>query len=317
MTLNMNPSSLQELASGSLPALNANPFQPSWSRSLSELYAANQWLVSDGAPQPTSAAQALLGGSRTNFSSLASSLTMPKTTTPCSSFLTIEDQSRQHLDGILERVLRKRQEDSLRASESAIKRRQDEDWAQERQRWMQGIVGKRNVMDPSMPRQPSSLATSVTPLLTGPSHYAVSSNLLPGYGSQITHTLDTKLALDHARILQAHPQDWIALFQQSSQDSGYATAWQLLGFLVPRLDNAIDGARGALIHLCRQYQVRVKTRVASANLDRPFGSTSSGTAGIVAAYCQLEKGSKASIWDILYYCKYRMGWFYDFRDGSR
>jgi hypothetical protein len=214
--------------------------------------------------------------------------------------MSIEDKSRQHRDSILERILQNEREHSHRAFEKSIEERREKDWAQERQWWMQEIVGKRNVVDPSMADIPSSSTTLVTPVLTGP-NYPMSSNLLPGYASRVNQTLDTKLALDHARVLQADPQDWVALLQQSAQDSGYATAWQLLGCIVPRLDNAIDGARGALIHLCRQYQVVVKTRVASANLDRRIGTR--GMAGMVGDYCQLEKGSRASIWDNLYYCK--------------
>ena len=332
MTLTMNSSitnELQELASGSFPALNnANPFQSSWSRSLSELYAANQSLVrpqdgsAAGTSQPTVAAQALLGSSRTDFSSLSSRLTASNPHRPSSSsstssnrspalLMSLEDRCRQRRDGILERILRDEREHSQRVFEKAIEERHEQEWAQERQWWMQELVGKRNVVvvvDPKAQPPVSSTPNGRTlpPVLTSTSSNAMSSNLLPGFPSRTDQTLDAKIAMDHARILQADPKDWIALLHQRSQDTGYATAWQLLGCMVlPRLDTAIDGAQGALIHLCRQYQVVVTTRVASATLDgQPLGGRRlQGTASMVANYCQLEKGSQASIWDVLYYCK--------------
>ena len=334
MTLTMNSNitnELQELASGSFPALNnANPFQSSWSRSLSELYAANQSLVrpqdgsAAGTSQPTVAAQALLGSSRTDFSSLSSRLTAsnphrPSNSTSTSSnrspalLMSLEDRCRQRRDGILERILRDEREHSQRVFEKAIEERHEQEWAQERQWWMQELVGKRNVVvvvDPKAPPPVSSTPNGRTlpPVLTSTStsSNAMSSNLLPGFPSRTDQTLDAKIAMDHARILQADPKDWIALLHQRSQDTGYATAWQLLGCMVlPRLDTAIDGAQGALIHLCRQYQVVVTTRVASGTLDgQPLGGRRlQGTASMVADYCQLEKGSQASIWDVLYYCK--------------
>jgi hypothetical protein len=228
--------------------------------------------------------------------------------------MSLEDKCRQHRDGILERILRDEREHSHRMFEKAIEERREQEWAQERKWWMQELVGKRNVVDPTaVGRLSSSTPTGRTlpPALTSPKYNVMSSTLLPGFPSRTDQTLDANLAMDHARILQADPKDWIALLHQRSQDSGYATAWQLLGCMVlPRLDTAMDGARGALIHLCRQYQVVVTTRVASATLDgqqqNMGGSRLQGTAGTVTDYCQLEKGSHASIWDVLYYCKF--GW---------
>jgi len=350
MTLSTNSvGGLEQLAnSGSLAGnLNGNnPFQqPTWSRSLSELYAAaNQSLGKDGMmmmnQSTTAAAEMLLGSSRTDFSSIASSLSQAPTlsqpagssstassgTTPTTRIshlgrgMTLEEKTRNHRDSILERILRKEKDHAHQAFEQAWEERHEEDWAQERKWWMQELVGKRNVIvDPSSHRHrrhhhhppSSSIGPTVTMLTSNTTSMtnSMSSNLLPGYAPRIDQTLDVKVAMEHSTILQADPKDWVGLLQQRSQDSGYATSWQLLGCIVPRLaDSPVDGARGALIHLCRQYQVVVRTRVAMANLDRPMGNHGRGRmAGTVTDYCQLEKGSRASIWDSLYYCTYE-GW---------
>lgn len=321
MTVPKSSGGLQDLASGSLPGLDANPLQPSWSRSLSELYAANQALVgSTAAPsssiQPTAAAQALLGGgSRTDISSLsrqfkaAASQKSGKGSTGAS-FQRLEDKCRQHRDGILERILRQERQATHDKFEKRMEERLAKDWEQERQWWLQETVGKRTIVDPTnVGRATGSATLAALPpssttnsrsgiLLQGPSP-TVTSTLLPGYPSRVNPTLDSKLALEHSRILQADPQDWVALLQQGSQDSGYSTAWQLLGCMLPRLSSPLEGARGALIHLCRQYQTVVKTRVDSAKADRRLEASNS----TIADYCKLERGSQASIWDVLYFCK--------------
>jgi hypothetical protein len=321
MTLTKNAGGLQELATSSLPALGGDPLQPSWSRSLQELMAANQALIgTTGPPQPTAAAQVLLGSSRTDLGSLVASLQAPKSSTSSSTkpatFASLEERCRTHRDGIIERILKKEREHSQRAFEKAIERRREEDWAKEREWWMNEIVGKRNLVDSTntLALGPSE-KSSTLPMLPGPT----SSNLLPGYASHSNPTLDARLAHEHWRIVKSLPEQSLDLgvlaqlesmaSTLDSSSAGYTTAWQLMTSMIPRLSSSpIDGALGSLIHLCKQYQSHVKNRVASASLAGQDLSTrqnfGSGMAGTVAAFVKLEKGSNASIWHILYYCKY-------------
>lgn len=325
MTPSKNAGGLQELASSALPALGGDPLQPSWSRSLQELMAANQALIgTSGPPQPTAAAQVLLGGSsRTDFGSLVASLETPgnknmSTGTKTATVVSLEERCRKHRDGIIERILKKEREHSQRAFEKAIERRREEDWAKEREWWMKEMVGKRNLVDStnhSLSLGPSE--SSTLPILSGPTS---SSNLLPGYASHSNLTLNNRLAAEHGKLVKslpagtssdlggvvAHFESIASALDDSNAAAGYTTAWQLMASMMPRLSSPIDGALGALIHFCKQYQCFIKNRVASASLAGQDLSTrqnfGSGMAGTVAAYVKLEKGSNASIWCILYYC---------------
>ncbi len=304
MTLTKNAGGLQELASGSLPSLGGDPLQPSWSRSLAELLAANQALIgTSGAPQPTAAAQVLLGSTRTDFGSLV----IPKPTTgstPTATFASVEERCRRHRDGIMERILQNERERCHRAFEKATERRQQDDWTKEREWWMKEIVGTRNLVDAK-----SALKGTSVLMLTGPT----SSNLLPGFASPTMALLNSRMAQDHKSIIQSMPKGSLELVTKlevaaSDSNPGYTTAWQLLGCMLPHLSSPIGGALGSLIHFCKQYQAFIKNRVASASLAGQDIATrlnfGSGMAGTIAAFCKLEKGSAASVWCNVYYCKF-------------
>lgn len=319
MTLTKKTDGLQELASGAVPSMGGNQLRPSWSRSLQELAAANQTLIGGaGAAQPTVAAQMLLGSNQTDFGSLVASLEAPKMSTAnTASFASLEDKCRKHRDGIIERILKKEREHSHRAFEKAIERRHEEDWAKEREWWMKEIVGKRNLVDETNTLSfggPTVEHRAAPPMLPGPA----SSNLLPGYSSTANRTLDVRMAQEHGKVVMTLPvgsTDLDGVISQfegvaSRLDStgGYTVAWQLARTMVPRHSSSIECALGSLIHLCKQYQTYVKNRVSSSRLAgqdlsirQNFGS---GMAGTVAAFVKIEKGSNASIWCILYFCKY-------------
>lgn len=303
MTLTKNAGGLQELASGTLPALGGDPLQPSWNRSLAELLAANQALVgTTGGAQPTAAAQLLLGSNRTDFSSLVTQKVTTGSTPAATAFATVEERCRQHRDGIIERILHRERERAQKDFEKAMERRREDDWAKEREWWMKEIVGTRNLIDARL-----SLTGPSTVMLPG----TTSSNLLPGYPSHTTALLDVKMAQDHRNVLLSipdGPSNFAARMQAVASDShpGYATAWKLVDTMLPHLSSPIEGALGSLIHFCKQYQSYVKNRVAAAGLAGQDVTTrlhfGSGMSRTVAAFCKLEKGSSASIWHIVYYC---------------
>lgn len=308
---------LQQLASGSLPSLASNPLQPSWSRSLQELMAANQALVGGAGPAPpqqTAAAQALLGSDRTNIGLLNSSMEAAKTARPKTRrFGTLEDTSRRHRDEIIERVIRKQQEDSGRALAKAIEAQLEEDWAKERKMWMESLIGRRNVVV-SSGADPLALPQN-TELPSIPK--AATSNLLPGYASASQQTLNAPFAVEHARLVATltSPEDHQAVvdrfLQLASSHEGkraYTTAWKLLGLMLPKLRSPIDGALGALIHFCQQYQLFIRNRVSAARLAgqtldaaHNYGSSMAGT---ISAYVKLDFGSGADFWYTLYFCKF-------------
>jgi hypothetical protein len=300
-----------ELASGSLPTLGGNPLKPSWSRSLQELIATNQALIGGNPQQPTAAAQVLLGD-RTDFGTLAASLEAPKQP-KTEVFASVEETCRKHRDGTIERILQKERDQTQKTLEKALERQLEEDWGREREWWMKEIVGTRNLVDSAnslVIRQPEQRLGSNFQALPSPSHY-----LLADAHSSRTHPLDPRLVKDHLDLVKSitpssNLSEIFSKFQKhsSSDSNGYMTAWQLLSSMVPNLSSPINGALGSLIHFCRQYQTIVKNRVASASLAGQDVSTAQyygiSMGGTVAAYVKLEFGSNASIWHILYFCKY-------------
>ena len=298
----------EELASGSLPSLGGNPLQPSWSRSLQELVASNQALVDGGLQQPTAAAQVLLGD-RTDFGTLTASLKAPKHP-KTEVFTSVEETTRKHRDGTIERILQKEREHTQKKLEQSLERQLEDDWSKERKWWINEIVGTRNLVDSTnslVIRQPERQLGSSLQALPGPSH---------GY------LTDTKASMDHRlnpRAVEGHHalvksitptsslSEIFSKFQKLASAGGYETAWHLLTSIIPNLSSPINGAFGSLIHFCRQYQSIVKNRVASANLAGQDVVTvqnyGPGMAGTIAAYVKLEFGSNASIWHKLYYCE--------------
>jgi hypothetical protein len=321
--------SLEELASGSLPTLGCGAdasslLQPSWSRSLHELAAANKALLGGSAQQPTSSAQVLLGN-RTDFGSLLTASKSIAETKPTSSdssssshhyeqevFVSIESTHKRHRDGIMERILKKEREATQKALEASLQRQIDEDWARERDWWQKEIVGSRNLVDASntsLKKERSTFQTSIS----GPSYHTH----LKTTSSASSAPLNIKMIQEHLNLVQhittnAELSDVLNEFSKLSQNSekhGYLIAWQLLSNMLPTgLTTGFDGARGALVHFCKQYQTVIKSRVASANLagQNTFSGRNYGTGmgGTIAAYVHLEFGADATIWHILYYCEY-------------
>jgi hypothetical protein len=311
MTLMTSHGDFQELASGSLSTLGADPLQPSWSRSLQELMAANQALIGGNHQQPTAAAQLLLGD-RSDFGTLAASLEVPEQP-KTEAFASVEETCRKHRDGIIERILKKEREQTQSTLEKALERQLEEDWGREREWWMKEIVGSRNLVDASnslVLRQATPQLGSNLQALPGPSH----SFLADAYTTS-SHPLDLRMVKDHLELVKSLSplsmdlSEVFSKFQKLSAtgSNGYSTAWQLLASIVPNLSSPINGALGSLIHFCRQYQTVITNRVASASLAGQDLSTArgygTGMAGTVAAYVKLEFGSNASIWHILYFCK--------------
>lgn len=235
--------------------------------------------------------------------------------------MTLQERCKQHRDGILERVLNTQRERTHRALEKAVERQLEDDWSKERQLWMEELVGKRNLVDSTNDSSPlaalgPSQSSPTYPTLAG----AMTSNLLPGYASTSTNYLNLRMAEDHLQLVQSQSlvgaidyRELMAKFQQlasstaEESNAGYTTAWQLLSCMLPNLTTPVNGALGALIHLCRQYQTFIKNRVAAGSLARQDLSTSaaygSGMARTVASYVKLDLGSGASFWPILYNCK--------------
>ena len=316
MTLIKNAGALQELATGSLPTLGGDPLQPSWSRSLQELMAANQSLIGSSGPappQPTAAAQLLLGSDRTNLGSLAAAMetaqpAVPKTRT----FANVEETCRRHRDGIIERILKKERAHRQKFMQEAVERQLEEDWAKEREWWMKELKGSRNVADSTASLLPAPSQTPALPSVPS----TATSTLLPGYTSPSKMALDLRFANDHLQLLRATKdaadlKETIARLLHlavSEGNSGYKSAWQLVGSMIPNLTSPINGALGSLVHYCKQYQAFIKHRVSTARLSGQDLSTSqnfgSGMAGTIAAYVKFDYGSNADIWHILYFCKF-------------
>lgn len=307
-----NDGGFEELAAGSLPTFGGDPLQPSWSRSLQELMAANQSLIGGNAQQPTAAAQVLLGN-RTDFGRLAASLEAPKPHKQ-EAFTSVEASCRKHRDGTIERILKKEREQTQKTLDHAIERQLEEDWAQEREWWMKELIGTRNLVDSTntlVIRQPEVGSSLLA--LPGPSH-----NLFADTYASSSQSLDPKMVKEHLELVKSMTptsdfSEVYSRFQKLaySDSNGYMSAWQLLASMIPNLSSPIHGALGSLIHFCKQYQTFIKNRVASASLAGQDVSTrqnyGAGMGGTVAAYVKLEYGSNASIWNILYFCKWLLG----------
>jgi hypothetical protein len=278
--------------------------------------AANQALIGGNPQQPTAAAKFLLGD-KTDFGTLVSSLEKPKPR-KTETFAGVVENCRKHRDGIIERILKKEREQTQRFLEKTAERQREEDWAREREWWMEEIVGTRNFVDPSnklVLRQPQQNLQA----LPGPSH-----SLLPDARFDAGHCLDTRLVQDHLGLVKSLAsvsdlEKIVSDFHRlsSPMSNGYATAWQLLGCMAPRMSSPINGALGSLVHFCRQYQTIIKDRVNSASLAGQDLSTAqnygNGVAGRIAAYVKLEFGSNATTWHILYFCEYISAWCIDIR----
>ena len=315
MTLMSTHQTFEELASGSLPTLGGDTLQPSWSRSLQELVAANQAFIGSNPQQPSASAQVLLGD-RTDFGSLVASVDSRPKPPKTEAFASIEDTRRKHRDEAIERILQKEREHTQRTLEKALTRQLEEDWTREREWWMKEIVGARNLIDASnsLAIRPSSDRQTETTFqyVSGPSH-----NLLTDPYGNNGRPLDTTMVNDHLQLVKMitstpNLEDILSSFQRIASSDGYVIAWQLFSSMIPRLSSPFNGALGSLIHFCKQYQSVIKNRVTSANLAGQnvltVNNYGTGMGGTIAAYARLEFGANTSIWHILYFCKSSCFW---------
>mmetsp|Transcript_19709 Transcript_19709/g.48434 ORF Transcript_19709/g.48434 Transcript_19709/m.48434 type:complete len:803 (-) Transcript_19709:105-2513(-) len=302
--------SLQQLASGALPNLSSgDSMQPSWSRSLNELAAANKSFLGNNPQQLTSSAQLLLGD-RTDFGSLVANLeTTPTAPLTQDAFQSLDASRRQQRDSAIERILQRERENTNKQLEKQLEQQLEDDWKREREWWLKELVGSRNLVDASNSlgiRQADRKLEATFQSVSGPSHSSFITEA-------VKQPLDAVAVQKHLQLLRSitattNLQDVIAGYQNMtrSDSTGYAIAWQLFGNMIPNLSSPFHGALGSLLHFCKQYQDVIKNRVASANLagqnvvtDRNYGT---GMGGTMATYVKLEYGADASTWHILYYC---------------
>jgi hypothetical protein len=301
------------LASGSLPALGVGGAQSSWSRSLNELKAVNEAFLGGRPQQPTAGANSLLGDPP-EFGRLAASLKPPKVQETETS-LSVEQMLLQHRNGIMEGILQKERERTRRKSEALVARQLQEDWENEKACWLKETVGARTLGGSGnviMPLQLESNSSSYPQLTAGPSQYRD-----VAMGGPSLSTLRDGLVQEHLAIVKSISgsssiPDLVSKLQKrqassSAQESCYSDACQLLSCMIPRYTSAIDGALGALVHFCKQFQSLVTNRVRMASLAGQDVSTpqnyGSGMANTVAAYVKLEFGATASVWYVLYFGK--------------
>ena len=307
--MTMLDDALSELASGSLPLLEVGgPTHPSWSRSLSELKAANEAILGGQQALPSSAAQSILG-EPTDFGRLAASLETPKQVTQ-EAFVSIEATLRQHRDNILDRILQKEREQTRQITQQLVEKQLEEDWKREREWWIKEIVGTRTLGGSAnhlLLPQSGALSHSFRGTVPYRGHSGDSISAQMDDRSVQAHLEVTK-TIDSSSLLSTVIPKYINLSTSgSAQDSGYTTAWQLLSCMLTQPYSPIDAALGALVHFCKQFQNLISNHVRSASLAgvdvSPPQTYGSGFVGTVASYVKLEFGAKASIWHIIYLCK--------------
>jgi len=342
--------SLQELAASNIALIDGkrNNTNRSNESDSGRHHASTAVAFTSNAP-PTTAAQMLLG-SRTDFGSLLTSKRQSsfgtgtavdsrvqfdrnshngaqrRTTGSCFSFdamngLGIEEVSRRHRDGMLERILKDQRKETQRLLDKAAERQIEDDWKEERAWWRKELIGDRNLVDATS--KTTTLCT-IDRSFGGPGLGDVSNfSSLRGRGllsnarspTSFATRCDPKAMRGHLDIVKSlkptsDPKRVIADFDslaRDNSDNGYHNAWLLLGCMLPNMQNPINGAHGALSHFCRQYQSIIKNHVTSANLVGQDVSTivnygESTMAGTIAAYVKLTSGSNASVWEILYFC---------------
>jgi hypothetical protein len=322
--------------SPSIIGMSGHSVEPSstWQRSLSELAASNiqrsSSSIAASIGPPSAAAQALLG-QRTNLSGLLSSSTtraipqhhqpphmsMSSNAFALNSDYGIEKSLENHCDGILNRILKKQQEQTERMLEDIVEQRRKEDWKVEREWWMKELVRDRNLVDPT--NKTSSIG--IFPAMGNGSSGAENRGLLMSdHRRDVTNFAqgpDTNMIKEHLDIvceIGKSPDLFLFLdkFEKLALSQGnmggYQTSWSLLREVLTNCQSPVDRALGTLTHLCHQYQGYIRNRVKTASLKGQDISTlihySNRLAGIVASFVKLTNGSNASVWDILYYCKF-------------
>jgi hypothetical protein len=328
------------LASAPLPTLGGDSLQkPSWQRSIQELGAANMKFSSYSAAHalPSAEAQFLLGN-RTDFGLLShvgahttaasSGDGSTKNGSNAFSFDTlsgggIQEVVERHRHGILERILKDQREQTQRLLDQTVERQLQHNWNLEKAWWKKHLVGDRNLMDATtgVGIRPSTFdAEGVVGvgkrggLLMADSSSKFTASLYATGG-------DLKSMAEHLSVVQeidasTDYEQLIRKFEKVSfvdEDAKlYQTSWLLLRTVLPSMrthaNEALGAARGVQIHFCRQYQLYISSQVKSASLNGQDVSTtvqySSGVAGKIASFVKLVSGSNASVWEVLYYCKY-------------
>lgn len=320
------------LASAPLPTLGGDSLQkPSWQRSIQELGAANMKFSSYSAAHvlPSAEAQLLLGN-KTDFgllSNTASTSDRGKSYGGGDTFSFdtmsgggIQEVVERHRDGILQRILKDQREQTRRLLDEKVEHHLQQTWAKEREWWKKNLVANRNLIDST-----NTPGSGSSPFGTEGGVVGVGKSgglLLGDFSSNFTSSIyatksDPKEIQDHLIVVQSigpssdyghliRKFEKVALAGENS--TMYQTAWQLLGSVLPSMQTPVFAALGVEFHFCRQYQHYISSQVKSASLNGQDVSTtvqySNGMAGKIASFVKLVSGSNASVWEVLYYCKY-------------
>jgi hypothetical protein len=246
----------------------------------------------------------------------------------------IEEVVRRHRDGMLERILKDQREETKRLLDKAVERQIEDDWKEERSWWRKELVGDRNLVDATNNNthnsniggggggesnfsSSSSSSSGGRGLLLTSDYGSGDGNNNNTSGSSFATGCDPKTMKNHIDIVKgiqptSDLKQVIADLERLARTSnnGYHNAWLLLGCMLPNMQSPINGAQGALSHFCRQYQRIINNHVKSASLSGQDTTTSvnyggsSTMAETIASYVKLTSGSNASVWEILYFCKY-------------
>ena len=304
-----------QLASGSLPVLGAEAFQPtSWSRSLGELKAANETFLSGRPLQPNTGSTTLLGAP-TDHGRLAGSLitpTQPKVETGVS----VEQMLRQHRDGIMERILKDCHDHTRRKADELVEKQLQEDWEKEKSWWVKETVGVTRLGGSGSAvlalESGQQTASPLHALPSGRSPYR-----MVNAGGVFPSGLDSRLVQGHLEVVKSIKdpssiQDLMSSFQKipflgTAQEKCYSDACQLMSSMLSQYNRPVDGATGAMIHFCRQFQYLITNRVRQASSAGQALSTphnlGSGLVNTITAYVKLEFAATDAIWHVLYFCK--------------
>jgi hypothetical protein len=286
------------------------------SRSLSQLAAANIQYSNDMTANvgPSNAGTPALLGNRPTFSGLSQQQQQPSSAQQQSNYADnggIQESLDNHMDNILLRIVQMQQQQTKELLEERVQKRLKEDWDVSVQAWRNTLVGNRNFVDDTTEITMAAGGNKQHLMLTNGQSYGVGSQSLGLLNANGTET--TQMVMDHLQIVQNMGQSTNVLqlmdnFETIATNDGYSSAWQLLKALLPNMSSPVGGALGALDFLCCQYQRVVEDRVRSASLNGHDVAApvqyQNARANSAAAFVKLTIGSTASVWDIIYYCKY-------------
>lgn len=299
---------LSELASAALPSLNLQGDAPRWNRSLRDLVGANETLLNHPSSGGFGFVEPLVGslGPPPILTGVSTSNKPAKKAEP---FLSVTEILQKRQDEILNRIWRQEEEDTNRHLQQLVDQQLQEDWNREREKWLQDIAGTRTLGGLSAALQQS--ATMPTQMAAPHSSYATSSrNHIPVTPAIMQAHLEVVRRIKDGIDIHAEFQKLAMTLGNSRQASAYATAWRLLSHITGR--SAGDGfglpaAFGALRHLAKLFETGITSRVQSAMLSNQDLNAAKATlynnpmANKIAMYVQLQHGSNAGVWPILFY----------------